>query len=193
MIRDAVAAVLLGAALAGCATATTTPPSAATAAATVTAPAERQVSPRFVAFVGPVQQHDPPFLGVRYSNFDCLRSFLDRQTGEVAHQLYVADSYFGAKRHWDGAEDGAGQKLPFVPISNAEITCGDGCAYADEFAADLPDALLRSSTDGLSVIFAARSGDRLTIRLSGGEIQQQLAAVDTAKRLLASPTAATLH
>jgi hypothetical protein len=188
MIRNAFAAVLVGAALAGCAASTTTPPAAPTTAAR---PAEGG-SVRFAAFVGPLEQHDPPFLGVRYTNFDCLRSFLDRQTGAVAHQLYVADSYFGAERHWDGAEDGAGRKLPFVPISSAEITCGDGCAYADEFAADLPDALLRSSTGGLSVTFTARSGDRLTIALSGEEIRRQLAAVDAGRRLL-SPTAATPH
>ena len=55
---------------------------------------------RFIGFVGPRVQHDPPFLGVPYTNFYCLRSFLDRQTGETAHQLYVADSYFGDKRGW---------------------------------------------------------------------------------------------
>jgi hypothetical protein len=187
MIRGGrIAAALLGAVLSGCATATTTPRAAPTAAAD---PAEHRL-PRFIGFVGPIEQHDPPFLGVAHTNFYCLRSFLDRQTGDVAHQLYVADSYFGAERHWDGAEDGAGQKLPFVLISSAEITCGDGCVYADEFAANLPEALLRSSPEGLAVTFTAHSGDGLTIRLSGDEIRHQLAAVDAIRSRLLSPTAA---
>lgn len=175
----AAALLLGGAALAACAA--TTPPSRPAAPA-----AERQATPRFVAVVGPLEQHEPPFLGVSYSNFYCLRSLLDRRTGDVATQLYVADSYFGAERRWQSAQDGDGEKLPFVLISSAEIDCGEGCAYADEFAAGLPDALLRSSPQGLAVTFGARSGDRLTIRLSGGEIARQQAAVAAVRTRLVS-------
>ncbi len=137
---------------------------------------------RFIGFVGPRVQHDPPFLGVPYTNFYCLRSFLDRQTGETAHQLYVADSYFGDKRGWEAAHDAAGNALPFAAIGSNEIACDNGCAYAEEFAATIPAAALQASTNGLAVTFTARSGKTMTIALSGEAIANQLAVVDAARR-----------
>jgi hypothetical protein len=179
-------AALFAAALAACAQ-MSPPPAASAAAATAAqpaAPAERKLSARFIGFVGPQRQHDPPFLGIPYSNFYTLRSFLDRQTGETAHQLYVADSYFGAERDWDRAYDAAGNPLPFTHIATNKITCDNGCAYEEEFAATLPGAALRASAGGFAVTFAARSGQRMTIDLSGQEIRNQLAAVDAARQRL---------
>jgi hypothetical protein len=127
-------------------------------------------------------QHDPPFLGVPYTNFYCLRSFLDRQTGETAHQLYVADSYFGAERGWDGARDAAGNALPFTSIATNKIACDNGCSYAEEFAATIPAAALQASPDGMAVTFTARSGATMTIALSGEAIANQLTVVDATRR-----------
>jgi hypothetical protein len=182
-----ITALLFAAALPACAQ---LPPPAPPATAAIRPP-ERQQAARFVDIVGPSKQHDPPFLGIAYTNFYCLRSFLDRQTGAVANQLYVADSYFGAERHWNGAQDGAGHRLPFVLVSSNKITCEKGCAYADEFAATLPETELRSRDGDLLVVFTARSGDGLTIALSGGEIAHQLTAVAAARKGLLPQTAAT--
>jgi hypothetical protein len=156
-----------------------------------TAPLESKPSARFIGFVGPRIQHDPPFLGVPYTNFYCLRSFLDRQTGATAQQLYVADSYSGTERDWNGAQDAEGHALPFTHISTNKITCDNGCAYAEEFAATLPEAELSSSDHGLTVTFAARSGNRMTIALSGAQVASQLAAVDAARARLSGPAAAS--
>jgi hypothetical protein len=195
--RQSFAAVLFGAALSACAQ--LPPPTAPSAAAPRPAPptagaaqpAASNMPARFIGFVGAKLQHDPPFLGVPYSNFYCLRSFLDRQTGETAHQIYVADSYFGAERGWDGAHDGAGNALPFSHISTDKITCDNGCAFEEEFAATLPDAELRSSTQGLAVTFTARSGKTMTIDLSEPQIANQLAAVDAQRNRSPPQTAAT--
>ena len=143
-------------------------------------------SHRFITFIGPKAQHTPPFLGVPETNFYCLRSFVDRQTGETAHQLYVTDSYFGAERGWNAAHDSSGAPLPFIAISHDEITCDAGCSYVEEFAAKLPDGTLRANTDELAVTFSSRSGDEKTIVVPGARITAQLAAVD-AKRKLAQP------
>ena len=141
--------------------------------------ASRQdLSSRFVAFVGPKTQHAPPFLNIPGTNFYCLRSFVDLQTGEAAHQLYVSDSYFGAERGWNAARDSTGAALPFVPIGRNEISCNAGCSYAEEFAANLPESALRTSPDGLAVTFSSSSGDEKTILVSGARIAAQLAAVD---------------
>lgn len=135
---------------------------------------------RFLAFVGPRRQHARPFLGVPGTNFYLLRSWVDAQSGERVHQLYVEDSYVGAERNYDATHDGAGEKLRFIPISKNEIACENGCSYAEEFAAQLPEPLLRAHPHGLTVVFAAKSGPDLKIEVPGELVEKQLAAVDAA-------------
>ena len=150
--------------------------------------AREDSSHRFILFIGPRAQHAPPFLDIPDTNFYCLRSFVDRRTGETAHQLYVTDSYFGAERGWNAARDSAGAALPFVAIGHDEISCDAGCAYVEEFAANLPESLMRASPDRLAVTFSSRSGDKKTIVVPGERITAQLAAID-ATRTPAPPAA----
>ncbi|MGH7094627.1 MAG: hypothetical protein ACREFB_13970, partial [Stellaceae bacterium] len=137
----------------------------------------REQDGRFLSFVGPKTQHTPPFLGVPGTNYDVLRSLLDTRSGETATQIYVEDSYSGDERNWYAAQDASGKPLRFIPISKNEITCEGGCSYAEEFAASLPDALLQSSTNGLSIYFAAKSGARMTITIPAAQIRNQRAAI----------------
>jgi hypothetical protein len=145
---------------------------------------------KFAAFVGPRRQHGEPFLGIAGTNFYVLRSWIDRRTGETTHQLYVEDSYSGAKRQWNAAQDARGQPLRFVPISTHEISCDNGCAYAEEFAAALPEAALRASPQGLPVFFKARSGAQMAIPIPADLIAKQLAAVDRARAGVAAAAVA---
>ncbi len=86
-------------------------------AAAKSPPAREDSSQRFIGVIGPKAQHAPPFLGsTRRPNFYCLRSFVDRRTGEMLHQLYVTDSYFGVRARWNAARDSAGHSLRFVAI-----------------------------------------------------------------------------
>ena len=167
----------LGLALAACAQA---PPAEAPAqpSAPAVAPARGDIPSRFVGLIGTRAQHAPPFLGVPETNFYCLRSFLDRQTGETRHQLYVSDSYSGPERHWDAARGDGGRTLRVLEITRHQITCDGGCAYTEEFAADIPESELRANPNGLKVTFGARSGADKTIAISGSQITAQLAAVD---------------
>lgn len=186
-----VPAVLLAAALAACAhprpPESPTQPDAQGDAAVVGG--REDASPRFIGLIGTKAQHAPPFLGVPETNFYCLRSFVDRQTGETQQQVYVSDSYFGTERRWDAARDGAGHSLRFVEISRDEVTCDGGCSYAEEFAAVIPESELRANPRGLTVTFTARSGAEKTINLSDSQITTQLAAVD-ARRNPMQPAAA---
>ena len=179
---------LLGLALAACAQAP--PPKApAQPSAAAVAPAREDTAPRFVGLIGTRAQHAPPFLGVPETNFYCLRSFLDRQTGETRDQLYVSDSYSGPERRWDAARDGEGRALRFLEITRHQITCDGGCSYVEEFAADIPESELRANPNGLKVTFGAQSGADKTITISGSQITAQLAAVDAVHNA-AVPTAA---
>jgi len=167
-------APLLGMTLTSCAQLTPRPPDTGV----LVTEAREDSSHRFILFIGPKAQHAPPFLGIPETNFYCLRSFVDRRTGETAHQLYVTDSYFGAERGWNAARDSAGAPLSFVAIGHDEISCDAGCSYVEEFAANLPESLMRASSDRLAVTFSSRSGDKKTIVVPGDRITAQLAAVD---------------
>jgi len=145
---------------------------------------------RFVTLAGPRLQHAEPFLGVADTNFYLLRSMIDTRTGEIAHQLYVEDSYFGAERGWNAARDASGQPLRFIAIGKNQITCETGCSYAEEFAAALPEALLRASPQGLTVVFTARSGAEKRIAVPGELVARQVAAVGEARTALPAAAAA---
>jgi hypothetical protein len=119
-----------------------------------------------------------------------LRSWIDTRSHETTHQLYVEDSYLGAERNWESARIQGGPTLRFIPISKHEITCDYGCSYAEEFAAALPEALLRASPRGLAVSFTARSGAEQTILVPGELIARQLAAVDATRASLPKAAAA---
>jgi len=184
--RGSLLAASLGVVLTACAQLT---PGETAAPGTPVVAARQDSSSHFVALVGPKAQHAPPFLNIPGTNFYCLRSFVDLQTGEAAHQLYVSDSYFGAERGWNVARDSAGSPLQFVQISSDEISCDAGCSYVEEFAAILPESKLRASPGGLAVTFLSPSGDEKTIVISGERIAAQLAAID-ARRGPVEPAAA---
>jgi hypothetical protein len=144
---------------------------------------------KFLSFVGPRRQFADPFYGVPNTNFFLLRSFIDTRSGEVAHQVFAEESYVGKERVWDTAFDAAGTKLRAIPISKNEITCQATCSYAEEFAAVVPEPLMRASTaKGLMVIFSDKAGDKLQITVPGELISKQLAAVDGT--IATRPTAA---
>ena len=128
--RGSIVAALFGAALCACAPMTPPADSGPAKGADTGAVAVREhVSGRYLALIGPKAQHDPLYLGMPETNYFCLRSFIDRQSGESAHQLYVAASY-DAKHDWDAAHDGSGQELKFISISRAEITCTGNASTA---------------------------------------------------------------
>jgi len=182
--RRGFSAVSLALALTSCAQLASQPP----AAGTPVVEAREDEAQRFVTFIGPKAQHTPRFLGIPETNFYCLRSFVDRRTGESAHQLYVTDSYFGAERGWNAAHDGRGAPLPFIAIGLDEISCDTGCSYVEEFAATLPESVLRAGPDRFAVTFSSRSGNEKTIVVPRERITAQLAAID-ARRTPEQPAA----
>jgi hypothetical protein len=151
----------------------------------------KQQGGRFIAFVGPRLQHTEPFLGVSDTNYFALRSWLDNKNGEVAHQLYVEDSYYGGPYLWNAVEGADGKPLKFIPISRNQITCDLGCSYADEFGAELPEDYLRAHKDGLAVTFLASGGKTLAINVAANIVTAELNAVDSVRATAAKAAAAT--
>jgi hypothetical protein len=143
----------------------------------------KQQDGRFIAFVGPKRQHTEAFLGVDDTNYFTLRSWYDNKTSEAAHQLYIEDSYYGGPFKWDGVRDADGKMLKFIPISRNQISCDEGCAYADEFAAELPEDYLRAHKNGLAVAFTSSDGKNLPVNVPGELVAAQLNAVDAVRRI----------
>ncbi len=106
-------------------------------------------------------------------------------------QLYVSDSYAGQPRDWNAARDAQGRPLRFIPISKNEITCQQGCSYAEEFAAVIPEAALRNATGGLTVTFTARSGAEKTIAVPAELVKAQVTGLDRVRTGLATAAAPT--
>ncbi|HWB51867.1 MAG TPA: hypothetical protein VG651_22355 [Stellaceae bacterium] len=140
---------------------------------------------RFIAFVGQPRQHTPPFLDVPDTNFAVLRSWYDNKTNQAAHQLYVEDSYYGGPFLWNGVRDADNKPLKFIPISRNQISCERGCAYADEFAAELSEDYLRAHPDGLALTFTSSDGKNLAVKMPADLVAAQLAAVDTVRGVAA--------
>jgi hypothetical protein len=149
----------------------------------------KQQGGRFIAFVGPKRQHTQEFLGVTDTNYFALRSWYDNKTADAAHQLYIEDSYYGGPYNWDGVHDAEGKALKFIPISRNQVSCDQGCAYADEFAAELPEDYLRDHQAGLSITFTAGDGKTLPVAVPGDLVVEELAAVDTVRAVAAKAAA----
>jgi hypothetical protein len=187
--RSACAAALLGAQLAGCA-ATVTTQSGLNPKGENGIAVREDLSGRFVALIGPRKQDHPPFLDVPRTNFSCLRTLIDRKTGEVAQQLYVTASYDG-NHDWDAAHDSAGRPLVFLPISRFQIACTgkDKCSYAEEFAAKFPESELTENAGGFSVTFSDHAGQMQTIAVSAAQVAAQQAALAQYRHTLAAAAA----
>ena len=193
--RGALVVALLGVHLAACAATTSSsgavePASASGAEVTAGSGAvgvRVDVSGRFIALVGPKVQHDPLYLDTPNTNYSCLRSFIDQQTGETAHQLYVAATYESI-RDWNTARDSSGQTLVFLPINRFKIACNgkEDCAYAEEFAAKIPEGELNNNTRGFNVTFADRSGHSQIVAVSSRQVAAQIAALAEEQKKLRS-------
>jgi len=188
----AVAVALFGAQLAACTSMPPPPIPAAGGSGTASGVVVREdLSGRFIALIGPKVQFDPPFLGTSDTNFSCLRSFLDRQTGKTAHQLYVTASYDG-NHDWTAAHDGAGQALVFIPMSRFKIACDakNNCSYAEEFAAKFPESELSNHPNGFAVTFTDAGGNMQTLPVTAGQVAAQLAALAEIQKPPRPPPAA---
>jgi hypothetical protein len=169
--------------VAACAPATPPETASGTAVNANTVVVREDLSGRFLALIGPRQQDAAPYLGAPDTNYSCLRTLIDRGTGETANQLYVAASY-DEKRDWSAAYDNTGQALTFLPIGRYPIACdqpqgGGNCSYSEEFAAKFPENKLRQNPNGFAVTFIETSGGhaRQTIAVSAAQVSAQLAAL----------------
>jgi hypothetical protein len=122
-----------------------------------------------------------------------LRSFVDKKTGLVSHQLYVDTDYYGAWHFYQSANDDTEAALPFTQIDRQVISCtGWQCHYDETFGLDLDDSVLRAkAATGFNVKVSAKDGAAIILQIVPEQIQPQLTAIENylaAHQLSAGPT-----
>lgn len=151
-----------------------------------------------IRFIGIDTMDRPGSLHGTYFRQWMLRSWLEKATDRVSHQLYYSELYnSNGWRYWHSANDERANSLRFVSIARDVNSCtgsryGGGCSYTEIFGADVDDATLREARDKgrtYCVKFYARSGDETFACLSNQQIAAQLDAID-ARRPRPAPAAA---
>lgn len=136
-----------------------------------------------ITLVGFPEQHEARYLGVDGTNRFFLRSWINKQTGAVQHQIYVSHTFNGGWIYWNSARDQDADALEFVSISRDVVDCSGGCTETEIFGLTVLDAKLKKfAATGYSVKVSSRTGREKILNITSEQIQKQLAAVET-KRL----------
>ena len=110
-----------------------------------------------------------------------LRSFINKKTKDVTHQLYIYCTYHWNWRFYNSAHLSGGKALEFTEIRR-DFNCTDGiCTYYEHFGADISDEFLRKNTEGFSVKISAKSGDNAVINVKSNLVIEQLKEIDKLK------------
>lgn len=129
-----------------------------------------------ITFVGPAADVNP-FGGT--TRTWRIRSWLNRDTKTVAHQLYVEINYIGGWRWYSIAANDNAETMPVVKIASQVGSCLGGCIMYETVGIELPTALLRArATTGFQVKLTAQSGDTLVLDVKPNMIGPQLQAID---------------
>ncbi len=109
-----------------------------------------------------------------------IRSFIDKANENVSHELYVYTHYLGDWHFYQSAADDTAAPLTLVSIDQKVGDCQGICDFDETFALLLSDTTLRArATTGLRVKVSARDGTAFVIPILPGQINPQLAAVES--------------
>jgi len=127
---------------------------------------------------GKVTEFPSGLLGTLYRTF-FIRSWVDKATGSVSHQLYVDITYDGEWKFFEWAADDTATSLNVVKIDSHVDSCRNQCSFEEIVGIDLDDATLRSRVaTGFPIKLSAKSGEAIIIKVAPEQIKLQLEAVD---------------
>jgi hypothetical protein len=108
-----------------------------------------------------------------------LRSFVDKRTHAVSHQLYVDVHYDDEYQYFTTAADDTARELAVIPIDGSDMCPRIDCTHFETIGVAVDDATLRArAAQGYRVKLSARRGSTLILALSPTQIGLQLAAID---------------
>src|SRR5579859_7635524 len=142
-------------------------------------------------FVGPAQAINP--LAGTYRQWR-LRSWVNKSSHVVTHQLYVDTNYMWGRRSWDAATDDHAGEHRVVRIAFSAPGCRGrdktGCVFYETVGVELDDDFVRQHADGFQIRLTARSGDDLILTVTAAQIAPVLEAIDAYLQRGASDPAA---
>ncbi len=108
-----------------------------------------------------------------------IRSWVDKQTQQVTHQIYVELNYQREYQYFRQAADDTARSLPVLQIDRASDCPRYQCTHYETIGIAIDDATLRARADkGFLLKISARRGSELILPISPTQIALQLAAVD---------------
>ena len=109
-----------------------------------------------------------------------IRSFINKQTKEAKHQIYVRYSYKGDWHFYYRANAKGGDFVEFIEIGR-DVDCrsSNSCTYYETFGATIPKEYLNNNRSGFSIKFSAKSGDSFVVKISSFQINEQLKAIES--------------
>ncbi|MFN3233723.1 MAG: hypothetical protein ACE363_16420 [Alphaproteobacteria bacterium] len=136
-----------------------------------------------VGYEGPVVRAGTLAWGNVYGQA-LLRSLRDKQTGQMAHQLYVDLAYDGRRFRWfETASLIGGQRFDLLQIDHERLNCSKDreprpCRYAETVGLNLSlPFLLAHEHSGFSVRLNAREGSMIVFEIPPHYIQGQLKVI----------------
>lgn len=107
-----------------------------------------------------------------------IRSWVEKKSGRVTHQLYAELHYAGQWHFYQTANDDRAKPLELSKIDAHVVDCSGYCSYVETVGVDLGDSQLREASEtGYSVKIYAKSGDTAVMTLTPQWIQLQLKAI----------------
>lgn len=120
-----------------------------------------------------------------------LRSFVDKATHAVTHQIYVDIHYDDEYQYFDSAADDTARDLAVLRIDHDSECARVTCTHYETVGIAIDDATLRArAAQGIQVKLSARRGAEFIMTLSPEQIGLQLAAIDRIIHPPAPPAAA---
>lgn len=132
----------------------------------------------YVTFNGVVQSISD--IGLNNPSYHFLRSFVDKETGQRMHQVYVRLTYGADWRFYRGAQAVGGESLEFIEI-DSDVDCYSyGCSYKESFGVTVDeDALIAAVNDGFTFKAVSKSGIDTIIEVTPEQISAQRTAIET--------------
>jgi hypothetical protein len=117
-----------------------------------------------------------------------IRSWIDKKTGAVDHQLYVTEYYDGNWRFYQTATDENATALRFVSVRRDVVTCAgsrySGCSYVEIYGVDMDDAALRkliANGGSYAIKVRAKAGADQVIHIWADMARRQIAFIEDYK------------
>lgn len=110
-----------------------------------------------------------------------IRSFLDKESGEISHQLYISIDYFNDWRFYNRASLVGGDNPEFIEIAS-DVDCSSyGCTYNEQMAVTMSDKYLRDHENGFKVKVSSKSGHETVINVTSNQIVKQLQKIEASQ------------